>query len=110
MRQKDDLISRQAAIMETWREPRYTDPLNVLTEMRDRLRSLPSAEPHWIPVSERLPEENVPVLLGIRFKEDFKMFVTSRQDYNYWTGLGREIKGEMRWMPLPEPYKAGEQE
>lgn len=45
MRQKDDLISRQAAIMETWREPRYTDPLNVLTEIRDRLRSLPSEQP-----------------------------------------------------------------
>ena len=41
----DDLISRRDAILETWREPRYTDPLNVLTEIRDRLRNLPSAEP-----------------------------------------------------------------
>ena len=39
-----DLISRQAAIDVTWFEPSYTDPLNVLTEVRDRLKALPSAQ------------------------------------------------------------------
>lgn len=39
-----DLISRQAAIDATWFEPSYTDPLNVLTEVRDRLEALPSAQ------------------------------------------------------------------
>ena len=38
----DDLISRQAAIDATWFEPSYTNPLNVLTEVRDRLEALPS--------------------------------------------------------------------
>ena len=41
----DDLISRQAAIDATWFEPSYTDSLNVLTEVRDRLKALPSAQP-----------------------------------------------------------------
>ena len=41
----DDYISRQAAIDATWFEPSYTDPLNVLTEVRDRLKALPSAQP-----------------------------------------------------------------
>ena len=41
----DDLISRQVAIDATWFEPSYTDPLNVLTEVRDRLKALPSAQP-----------------------------------------------------------------
>jgi hypothetical protein len=40
-----DCISRQAAIDATWFEPSYTDPLNVLTEVRDRLKALPSAQP-----------------------------------------------------------------
>jgi len=40
-----DLISRQAAIDATWFEPSYTDPLNVLTEVRDRLKALPSVTP-----------------------------------------------------------------
>ena len=41
----EDTISRQAAIDATWFEPSYTDPLNVLTEVRDRLKALPSAQP-----------------------------------------------------------------
>ena len=44
----DDLISRQAAIDATWFEPSYTDPLNVLTEVRDRLKALPSVQPEII--------------------------------------------------------------
>ena len=40
----NDLISRQAAIDATWFEPSYTDPLNVLTEVRDRLKMLPSVQ------------------------------------------------------------------
>ena len=40
-----DLIDRQAAIDVTWEEPTYTDTLNVLTEVRDKIRALPSAQP-----------------------------------------------------------------
>ena len=43
-----DYISRQAAIDATWFEPSYTDPLNVLTEVRDRLKALPSAQPEIV--------------------------------------------------------------
>ena len=49
-----DLISRQAAIDATWFEPSYTDPLNVLTEVRDRLKALPSAQ----------PEQQIPQMRG----------------------------------------------
>ena len=41
-----ELISREAAILETWRNPSYTDPLNVLTEVRDRIQNLPTASKH----------------------------------------------------------------
>ena len=40
-----DLISRQEAIDATWFEPSYTDPLNVLTEVRDKIKVLPSVQP-----------------------------------------------------------------
>ena len=50
----DDLISRQAAIDATWFEPSYTDPLNVLTEVRDRLKALPSADPDLSEYSDKL--------------------------------------------------------
>ena len=39
-----DLIRREDAIKATWQEPTYTDPLNVLTEVRDRIEAIPSAD------------------------------------------------------------------
>lgn len=64
----DDLIRRADAIRETWKEPTYSDPLNVLTEMRDRLEALPSAEPtlygynieHLKLIARALQKENLP--------------------------------------------------
>ena len=41
-----ELISKEDAIVETWRSPSYTDPLNVLTEVRDRIQKLPTASKH----------------------------------------------------------------
>lgn len=40
-----DVISRQAAIDLTWKDPSYSDPLNVLTEVRDGIKALSSAQP-----------------------------------------------------------------
>ena len=84
----------------------YMDTKSIV----DLLNDLPSAQPEqrWMPVDlqNNSPEENKVVLLGVCFRDDFKYFVTSRQDYNYWIGLGREIKGELRWKPLPEPWRA----
>lgn len=47
-----DAISRQAVEKITWEEPSYTDALNVLTEVRDKIRALPPVNPqpktgHW---------------------------------------------------------------
>ena len=131
----DDLISRQAAIYAVDSETVSTNPEHfeahqkftqflddaevssfgrwqwangfntALTAVGIDLKKLPSAQ-QWIPCSERLPEENKAILLGVKYKDDFKMFVTARMDITYWQGLGRDIKcQEMRWMPLPEPWK-----
>ena len=40
----EDLIKRSEAIKVTWQAPTYTDPLNVLTEVRDRIEAIPSAD------------------------------------------------------------------
>ena len=39
-----ELIKREDAIKATWQEPSYTDPLNVLTEVRDRINALPAID------------------------------------------------------------------
>ena len=38
---KRELIDREKAENTTWEEPSYTDALNVLTEVRDKIRELP---------------------------------------------------------------------
>lgn len=126
-----DLISRQAAI----------DALThkwdgMVTSVFDVLKELPSAEPHWIPVSERLPEDNDPVIVTwvnhnpeVYYKDiTDKPFTATAHYHNghwYWYSsvtqayldeygtwepdLVDEDIGIIAWMPLPEPYREGEQ-
>lgn len=115
-----DTISRQAA-------------LNALSRgngcgasCHRAIKALPSAQPEqrWIPVTERLPEEDVEVLITYRYKEgegdtshayidittygqmyfggnkvgDHKHW---RQPFEYFTSNYEVVA----WMPLPEPYR-----
>lgn len=58
----NELIRREDAINATWQEPSYTDPYNVLTEVRDRINALPTASP-WHRVEEP-PKEDGWYILG----------------------------------------------
>ena len=106
----NDLISRQAAIDATWFEPSYTDPLNVLTEVRDRLKALPSAQPEqrWIPCSERLPEPDERVLVYTVANEYHVWDAMPHRGEGYeWEdeeGLYHSLYEVAMWLPLPEPY------
>ena len=102
-----DTISRQDAIDATWFEPSYTDPLNVLTEVRDRLKALPSAQPEqrWIPCSERLPETSGTYLVS-------GMWASGRVavgdcEYSIYDGYFDTSWNfdVLAWMPLPEPWE-----
>ena len=66
----------------------------------------------WIPVTERLPEENDDVLcyrgnhIGVlmdvyTYKGDNKW----EDSYGYWNYT--DIEGITHWMPLPQPPKEG---
>ena len=106
-----DLISRQVAIDATWFEPSYTDPLNVLTEVRDRLKALPSAQPEqrWIPCSERLPEDEQPILFSTTTGRVHQGRFHRDNSVNRWYSSLDKMRAYNNvvnaWMPLPEPYK-----
>lgn len=60
----EDCISRDAVEKITWEEPSYDDALNVLTEVRDKVRALPSVKP-------QRPSKN-----WIHWTDDYKDYVT----------------------------------
>ena len=99
----------------------------AIHEAIDMLRSQP--EPHWIPCSVRLPEEDTEVLISYRYKEGegdtdhVNIDITSygtvcfggreihtlkewRQPFDYFHANYEVIA----WMPLPEPYKKDDHE
>lgn len=107
-----DLISRQVAIDAimsvpdgNWTSERYAD----------EIKSIPSAEPkcgnpckdymsvsEWIPVSKELPPTEEPVLVTQSGKTFFSPFGVKKD-------MLEEIEETSAWMPLPEPYKGGEE-
>ena len=121
MHQNNDLISRQAAIDALARMmPRSCTPdgshpadeeIYKIQEMYadciESIEILPAVQPelHWIPVSERKPEEGQKCLVydkAIGFRVD--TYIGHGNPYN-WELFVRDYEA---WMPLPEPYRGGD--
>jgi hypothetical protein len=128
-----ELIRREDAIKATWQEPSYTDPYNILTEVRDRIKALPTVSP-WHRVEEELPKHGQRILICLRFtnldgeeepaKTVYGYFENfEKKGRRYWTWEDEEALMEAcmskesdfdpeygttritHWMPLPEPPK-----
>lgn len=135
-----DYIDRQVAIDALEREKTYstaykdgyaqTDYFKQynmgLTDGIKALNELPSAQPEqrWIPVSERLPEEDTEVLISYRYKEgegDTSHVDIDITTYGQMYFGGNKVGNSkhwrapfeyfhsnyevIAWMPLPVPYK-----
>lgn len=130
-RQENDLISRQAAIMHFVRVSKdYECRMFELKEVTHELWQIPTAESGWIPVTERLPEEGVMVLVTcygrdmiiMRDGESLEDAIerVRKEVVNVTIGLvgsdgwyGADyfpmIITPIAWMPLPDPWKGGEE-
>ena len=78
-------------------------------------------EPKWIPCSERLPDRNGTYLLTVSSYDkiaSIEFMIVDRGNSNgtflHYSNKkhanAKTGKVVIAWMPLPEPYKAGEQE
>ena len=117
---ENDLISRQAAI----------DALNRIEISRNAswyefyqkaltaVGNLPSAQ-QWIPCSERLPDNNRQVLVYARsvhfalakydeMREADGTYKMQWVTFDAWKPFYK-IKEVIAWMPLPSPWKGGEE-
>ena len=97
----------------------YIQRHNDFHEAINCVKELPSAEPRWIPMTERKPEVDQDVL--VTTKNDGMYVVTYA--FKEWTPghcfhwkpcfMGTEYLSEedvVAWMPLPEPYQEAEHE
>lgn len=105
----EDCISREDAIRIA---SINSMPVNECVRL---IKELPSVKPQtrWIPVSERLPEENGQYLITVKYKpeadyEDIYAehgeWADGRWDMFCFAYCG-EVEGIVAWMPLPQPYK-----
>ena len=132
----NDLIDRQAALdaMETWDKfgcdpdgklVRYDDDKHYIPyvhyeDMVHAIKHLPSAQPEqrWIPCSERLPEQYGNYLISIHGEDEPDIGTINPNDKRGWSlcdANGFHWASDKKlivtaWMPLPEPYKGGEQD
>ena len=117
----DRLISEQAVIesIEFFQmNPQHFDFVNLIDDIKD----IPSAEPRWIPVSERLPEVNQRVLVTSYGRVCYAMMTSADGNsghpvFRLQDSLNERVVCEttvhsefttsriIAWMPLPEPYK-----
>ena len=113
-----DLISRAEAIeavIAQRRKAELSDYNFALGLAEDAIRHLPSADADWIPCSERLPSMRTEVIYS--FDGIVSTGYMTDRDFNgekmelHWEDLesGATIE-PIAWMPLPKPYKGGDDE
>lgn len=77
------------------------------------LNDAPTIEPEqqWIPVTERLPEENSDILVTYVEKDEKRIVPVNYGCGTWFDCLFNKVLnqvGVLAWMPLPEPWKDGD--
>ena len=116
----DKIVGSALIIMNALGEGRFALTLNDACDRHIRdIEKLPSAQPeqHWIPVGERLPEEDHWLGgSGKQFSDNVLVSIYNSDDEDEWVDVSQTIDGEWKtelprhceivaWMPLPEPYR-----
>ena len=92
-------------------DPEIKMEIKAYSDILDGVKGQPTIEPEpqWIPCSERLPEYGHPVLWCNENGSVFVSAITVKSDYGWAIGKRHRASAVVAWMPLPEPYKGGEQ-
>ena len=104
-----DLLMRKC---EKWLKPKAPDEdeivsladiaVSMIMEIEEQLTVY--VNDGWIPVEERLPEDERMVLVTCQTKKGIRSTNRAYYDGTFWHGSG-SMSSVTAWCPLPEPYK-----
>lgn len=105
---------KQIDMCEIWAIRKGEDPHGKIYEEHKLILELLEQESRWIPVSERMPEEDVDVLVTLEYGLIGIMQKKLADDDNgepcyIWQDFEGEEHEVIAWMPLPKPYKEVEE-
>ena len=119
---KDDTISRQAALSalneyfvrigKLKRRGLNKGEKAISLDVVGTINSLPSAQPGWIPTSERLPDNDRAVLVTLKWAEDDYEVAVGEYWHNSTASHGwGSFEGHViAWHELPTLYREGGQD
>jgi hypothetical protein len=84
----------------------YNDFIGIANYFMNQIKEMPTVtpEPHWIPVTERLPEPRIDVWC---YSDLGQMVGYYDETVEAWYGRDYLELMVTAWMPLPEPYEGG---
>jgi len=91
----------------TWKDDYEGGIKDACTDIIEEINKMPTIEPQqWIPVTERLPEENglyIVTEIGRWVAPVETRYFNVREESGFWSGHpGDKV---LAWMPLPTPYR-----
>ena len=99
----------ESSMYEFWQDGSAITPIGeyVLSKFRNLIRSMPTIEPepHWIPVTERLPGEDEMVFVYLFGDSPYIAWIDSNGEWCTEEFTLDEDEYPTAWLPLPEPYK-----
>lgn len=89
-------------------------PLPEYYAIENAIKAL-EQEPRWIPVTERLPDEGYSVLVMRITDENYKYMRVATYQGDCWMDDTDKFNKPnphkvIAWMPLPQPYKGGQED
>lgn len=101
-------------LMQDFTIQQYKIPYEVFYDVIKRTVDKQPQVQQWIPCSEKMPEEGGRYLVWMDSIEEIQLepFSARINEFGVYDFAGHSMDDEIikpaAWMPLPEPYKAGE--